>query len=71
MLRYLNAGQVTNLREAATFKLRIVRYVSRPAAIHSLATASGPAPHSIHTDASVVRQSSGITEMSDDSGMIP
>jgi hypothetical protein len=58
----------------AIFELRIVRYawrVSRPAAIHSLATASGAAPHSIRTDASVVRQPSGINEMSDNSVMVP
>ena len=51
----------------AVFELRIVRYawrVTRPAAIHSLATASGPAPHSLRTDASVVRQASGISDMS-------
>jgi hypothetical protein len=51
----------------AVFELRIVRYawrVSRPAAIHHLATASGPAPHSMRTDAAVVRQASGISEMS-------
>ncbi|MCU7726121.1 CDP-alcohol phosphatidyltransferase family protein [Actinoplanes sp. KI2] len=57
----------------AIFELRIVRYawrVSRPAAIHSLATASGPAPHSIRADASVVRQPSGISEMSENSAMV-
>jgi phosphatidylglycerophosphate synthase len=51
----------------AIFELRIVRYawrLTRPAAIHSRATASGPAEHSMCADASVVRQPSGISEMS-------
>jgi len=58
----------------ALFELRIVRYawrVTRSAAIHSIATASGPAPHSIRTDASLVRQSTGISEMSRNSVILP
>jgi phosphatidylglycerophosphate synthase len=58
----------------ALFELRIVRYawrVTRPAAIHSLATASGSVPHSLPVDASVVRQTSGISEMSGNSAMNP
>ena len=74
LIGFIGATAVVAAALLALFELRIVRYawrVTRSAAIHSLATASGPAPHSIRTDASVVRQSTGISEMSGNSVMLP
>ena len=74
LIGFIGATAIVAAALLALFELRIVRYawrVTRSAAIHSLATASGPAPHSIRTDASVVRQSTSISEMSGNSVMLP
>ena len=74
LIGFIGAAALLAAALLALFELRIVRYawrVTRAAAIHSLATASGPAAHSIRTDASVVRQSTGISEMSGNSVMLP
>jgi hypothetical protein len=74
LIGFVGGAAIVAAALLALFELRIVRYawrVTRPAAIHSTATASGPVPHSMRTDASVVRQSSGISEMSGNSVMLP
>jgi len=74
LIGFIGATAVVAALLLVLFELRIVRYawrVTRSAAIHSLATASGSAPHSMRADASVVRQSSGISEMSGNSVMLP